>query len=386
MNIFNINQNILYGIGIMTGTSCDAIDISLVKFEYFDDLKLSLIKFKSKSFPLNYAKKVKEIIENKISIQEISQFNFYYSYLIADSVKEFIESEQINYFDIDFIAIHGQTLWHNPTPSNFMGKKISSTYQAVNLSAIAKILKKPIIGDFRSGDIALGGQGAPLVPIFDELFFQDESKDTICLNLGGIANITVVPNKKSKKEVIAFDIGPANTLIDLVASQYFDKNYDEDGDLAKQGKLDQSLLKIMLDDEYFILPPPKSTGREKFNIKFIDNSLQKLNYRVKPIDLLRTLTELTAITIANSINKLELEIPRLIISGGGRNNKFLIELLSENLNKVEIKNIEDFGIISESKESVAFAYLGWLFLMQRNGNLPSVTGAIQKTILGTLAI
>jgi anhydro-N-acetylmuramic acid kinase len=386
MNIFNINQNILYGIGIMTGTSCDAIDISLVKFEYFDDLKLSLIKFKSKSFPLNYAKKVKEIIENKISIQEISQFNFYYSYLIADSVKEFIESEQINYFDIDFIAIHGQTLWHNPTPSNFMGKKISSTYQSVNLSAIAKILKKPIIGDFRSGDIALGGQGAPLVPIFDELFFQDESKDTICLNLGGIANITVVPNKKSKKEVIAFDIGPANTLIDLVASQYFDKNYDEDGDLAKQGKLDQSLLKIMLDDEYFILPPPKSTGREKFNIKFIDNSLQKLNYRVKPIDLLRTLTELTAITIANSINKLELEIPRLIISGGGRNNKFLIELLSENLNKVEIKNIEDFGIISESKESVAFAYLGWLFLMQRNGNLPSVTGAIQKTILGTLAI
>jgi anhydro-N-acetylmuramic acid kinase len=386
MNIFNNTKKILYGIGIMTGTSCDAIDISYVEFNEESFLKISLLDFFSIKLTNEYANKVKEIIENKISIQDISQFNFYYSKMIVDAVMEFISKKQINYSEVDFVAVHGQTLWHNPIPTNFLGKEIISTYQAVNLSFLAKYLGKPVIGDFRSGDIAFGGQGAPLVPIFDSFFFKAQDKTTICLNLGGIANMTVIPFDKSDSEIIAYDIGPANTLIDLVSSKYFGIQFDENGDLASQGTLDKELLTIMLDDEYFKLLPPKSTGREKFNAKFIENALQKLNYQVKPIDLLRTVTELTATTIANAINDLQLNSSRLVISGGGKNNKLLISLLLQKLSNVEVKNIEDYGISSEAKESVAFAYLGWLFLKMQNGNLPSVTGATNSTILGTLAI
>lgn len=386
MNIFNDTKKILYGIGIMTGTSCDAIDISYVEFNEESFLKISLLDFFSIKLTNEYANKVKEIIENKISIQDISQFNFYYSKMIVDAVMEFISKKQINYSEVDFVAVHGQTLWHNPIPTNFLGKEIISTYQAVNLSFLAKYLGKPVIGDFRSGDIAFGGQGAPLVPIFDSFFFKAQDKTTICLNLGGIANMTVIPFDKSDSEIIAYDIGPANTLIDLVSSKYFGIQFDENGDLASQGTLDKELLTIMLDDEYFKLLPPKSTGREKFNAKFIENALQKLNYQVKPIDLLRTVTELTATTIANAINDLQLNSSRLVISGGGKNNKLLISLLLQKLSNVEVKNIEDYGISSEAKESVAFAYLGWLFLRMQNGNLPSVTGATNSTILGTLAI
>ncbi len=386
MNIFNNTKKILYGIGIMTGTSCDAIDISYVEFNEESFLKISLLDFFSIKLTNEYANKVKEIIENKISIQDISQFNFYYSKMIVDAVMEFISKKQINYSEVDFVAVHGQTLWHNPIPTNFLGKEIISTYQAVNLSFLAKYLGKPVIGDFRSGDIAFGGQGAPLVPIFDSFFFKAQDKTTICLNLGGIANMTVIPFDKSDSEIIAYDIGPANTLIDLVSSKYFGIQFDENGDLASQGTLDKELLTIMLDDEYFKLLPPKSTGREKFNAKFIENALQKLNYQVNPIDLLRTVTELTATTIANAINDLQLNSSRLVISGGGKNNKLLISLLLQKLSNVEVKNIEDYGISSEAKESVAFAYLGWLFLRMQNGNLPSVTGATNSTILGTLAI
>lgn len=386
MNIFNDTKKILYGIGIMTGTSCDAIDISYVEFNEESFLKISLLDFFSIKLTNEYANKVKEIIENKISIQDISQFNFYYSKMIVDAVMEFISKKQINYSEVDFVAVHGQTLWHNPIPTNFLGKEIISTYQAVNLSFLAKYLGKPVIGDFRSGDIAFGGQGAPLVPIFDSFFFKAQDKTTICLNLGGIANMTVIPFDKSDSEIIAYDIGPANTLIDLVSSKYFGIQFDENGDLASQGTLDKELLTIMLDDEYFKLLPPKSTGREKFNAKFIENALQKLNYQVNPIDLLRTVTELTATTIANAINDLQLNSSRLVISGGGKNNKLLISLLLQKLSNVEVKNIEDYGISSEAKESVAFAYLGWLFLRMQNGNLPSVTGATNSTILGTLAI
>lgn len=386
MNIFNNTKKILYGIGIMTGTSCDAIDISYVEFNEESFLKISLLDFYSIKLTNEYANKVKEIIENKISIQDISQFNFYYSKMIVDALMEFISKKQINYSEVDFVAVHGQTLWHNPIPTNFLGKEIISTYQAVNLSFLAKYLGKPVIGDFRSGDIAFGGQGAPLVPIFDSFFFKAQDKTTICLNLGGIANMTVIPFDKSDSEIIAYDIGPANTLIDLVSSKYFGIQFDENGDLASQGTLDKELLTIMLDDEYFKLLPPKSTGREKFNAKFIENALQKLNYQVKPIDLLRTVTELTATTIANAINDLQLNSSRLVISGGGKNNKLLISLLLQKLSNVEVKNIEDYGISSEAKESVAFAYLGWLFLRMQNGNLPSVTGATNSTILGTLAI
>ncbi|MGB9701883.1 MAG: anhydro-N-acetylmuramic acid kinase [Candidatus Kapaibacteriota bacterium] len=379
-------KKILYGIGIMTGTSCDAVDISYVEFNEESLLKISLVDFFSIKLTNEYSNKVKEIIENKISIQEISQFNFYYSKMIVDAVMEFISKKQINYSEVDFVAVHGQTLWHNPIPTNFLGKEIISTYQAVNLSFLAKYLEKPVIGDFRSGDIAFGGQGAPLVPIFDSFFFKSKDKTTICLNLGGIANMTVIPFDKSVSEIIAYDIGPANTLIDLVSSKYFGIQFDKNGDLASQGAIDKKLLAIMLDDEYFKLLPPKSTGREKFNAKFIENSLQKLNYLVKPIDLLRTVTELTATTIANAINDLQLNSARLVISGGGKNNKLLISSLLQKLSNVEVKNIEDYGISSEAKESVAFAYLGWLFLKMQNGNLPSVTGATKSTILGTLAI
>lgn len=377
------SKNSLKGIGLMTGTSCDGIDISLVEFNESTSKLLKVLATETSDFPIEAAEFVSKIIATKVSISEISQYNFYLSQLFAERIIEFLNFNGIKKADVDFIAVHGQTLWHNPSPEIFLNKNISSTYQAINLSAMAKLTGIPVIGDFRSGDIALGGQGAPLVPIFDYDFFSSNEKDRILVNIGGISNLTYIA--KGSKEILAFDCGPGNTLIDLASRKYLSQKLDINGENAKVGNLNEPMLSLLLADNFISAYPPKSTGREKYNEEFLEGVINQLDFEIDVKDILRTLTEFTAEAIRINIEKFCSEEYEIIISGGGRNNKFLMELLKSKLFKSEFKEIEDFGIPSDAKESIAFAYLGWLFLKGKQGNIPTATGAKFSTLLGVIA-
>lgn len=385
MKIFT-DKNPLVGIGIMTGTSCDGIDISAVKFNENSNEFLELVAFNSLPLPKEIAGFVQKCSQNQVQLSDVSQFNFFLSQIFADAVKDFLTFNNLKEDEIDFIAVHGQTIWHNPLKILFWGREVISTFQAINLSALSKLTGIPVIGDFRAGDIAFGGQGAPLVPIFDKKFFQSKIENTICLNIGGISNITFIPKENSSLDFKAFDCGPGNVLINICSKKYFGLDYDKDGEIASKGKIIQPLLNELLNEDYILMPPPKSTGREKFNLEFILNSLKELGYTPEPIDILRTFTEYTAEVISQNIIQFTDSNSRIIVSGGGRNNLFLMKLLREMLPKSEFIDIEDFGIPSDGKESIAFAYLGWLFLKGLPGNIPTATGASKETILGCLAI
>lgn len=371
------------GIGVMTGTSCDAIDIAAVKFN--NEIKdLSVFKTKSFQFPNEYKSLVEHLQNHKITVADISHFNYYYSKLITNALLDFIKDLDNT---PDFIAVHGQTLWHSPTPLQFYGENVSSTFQSVNISYIAKQTNIPVVGDFRSGDIALGGQGAPLVPIFDYFKFASQETGHICVNIGGIANLTILPKNADIDETIAFDCGPGNGLIDIWSQKMFSVPYDKDGNLAKKGNFNSEFFGSLLkNDTFFSQQPPKSTGKDYYNINFITNALNKLTKEISPYDVINTLTHYSAYLISESIQKYSDPSFEIIISGGGSQNKFLIDCLQNYLPNYEINTSDVYGIHPNYKEAIAFAFLGYLFLNEQNGNIPSVTGARKKTILGTLAL
>lgn len=408
-------------IGIMTGTSMDCIDVSLCEFIIQDELissklitsnkqrakpKINLIDFKEYDFHSDFKSKITELInsnsENINTIKEMSALNFYLADIFAECVFDILNANNLSSSAIDAIAVHGQTIWHEPSGSEFLGQNVSHTYQIFNGSALAKKTDIPVIYDFRIGDVALGGQGAPLVPIFDFNYFNEKDKINALLNIGGIANVTFL-NSDNPNIVVAFDTGPGNMLIDYISKKYFNKKYDKNGDFASNGKVIDNLLDKLLSHEYFVKLPPKSTGRELFGEKFIENFLQEY-FKIEVVDeqqkydIIRTVTEFTIQTI---ISQIELylknnennshSLNKLIISGGGTFNSCMIERIkTEFENSVLFKNtkvhlIDDFGINSMSKEAIVFAYLGYLFLQNLPGNMPSVTGASKETILGVIA-
>ena len=402
-------------IGIMTGTSMDGIDVSISDFEYNSNSnfeksefitkpKITPIAFEEFEFNHNYKSKIKSLINESTHIKYISALNFYLAEVFADSVNQILTKYKIKPNEIDAIAVHGQTIWHEPKGNEFIGQHINHTFQAINGSALAKLTKIPVIYDFRSGDVALGGQGAPLVPIFDFNYFSELDKNIAVLNIGGIANVTLL-NSKVKSKVFAFDTGPGNMLIDFVAHKYFGLDYDKNGELANEGLIDYLLLEELSKNEYFEIKPPKSTGRELFGEMFLESKLSefkvKHNYEIDKYNLIRTVTEFTIQSICTQITKFsnlktnskleKTKLDKIIVSGGGTNNSFLIERLKEvfesnnSHNGLNILISDELGVKSQSKEAIAFAYLGYLFLVGEKGNLPSVTGASKETILGVIA-
>lgn len=363
-------------IGIMTGTSMDGIDLALVDFKS----KIDLIHFKEYKFPVGYKEKIKSIIKNP-NLPEISTLDHYLAHLFAEKIELFLEDFKIQKNEITAVGIHGQTVWHQPKSIEFLGQNILSTLQLCNIAVLSTITNMKVIGDFRSADIAMGGQGAPLVPIFDYDFFKSDTKNRVILNIGGISNLTILNKEKSEDEVIAFDTGPGNCLIDEITKSFFQKEYDKDGKLAKKGKILYSMLNQLLDLDYFEMEPPKSTGRELFNLNLIQDFINE-----DPYNLLRTLTELTAKTIADNIKKYSPNCDELIISGGGYKNSFLIELIKTKLESVKVFSTDDFELPTDAKEAVCFAYLAYLNIKRKTGNLPKVTGSSRKVILGVSSV
>jgi anhydro-N-acetylmuramic acid kinase len=375
-------------LGLMTGTSLDGIDLAFVRFwtDSLGEHNFQLLAKGEYSLPNNYAEYILDKLENGSSFGEVSSLHFAISEIYSEAINTFINDNKVNKSEIDAVAIHGQTVWHEANGRVLFGKKTYSTLQLGSGSVLSKLINLPVVSNFRDGDLALGGSGAPLVPIFDYNFISDKNSDRIALNIGGMANLTYLKSGGSEDDVLAFDSGVGNVLIDMACQKLFNKKYDKNGTIAKSGKLNNDLFNHLLKDKYILLKPPKSTGREYYSREYFNNILNKLiENNINKIDLITTLTHFTAYSISENIKLFLDENVDVFVSGGGAKNNFLIELLREYLPKSTIYNSREININPDFKEAICFAYLGWRTFSGLHGNMPSVTGASKSTILGTIS-
>ncbi len=383
----------LQAIGLMSGTSADGLDVAHVNIRPTGEQQAEFTV--KEFFTWSYPTEIKNLILNVAApnggnIEDVCRLNFFLGHLFSNILNDFLKKENITPRQIDFIGSHGQTVCHLPAKEMLHGIQFASTLQIGDPAVIANCTGILTVGDFRVADMALGGEGAPLVPIFDYLYFRQTGKNRLVLNIGGIANISYLPDQCSFDRVLAFDTGPGNVLIDSLTRHFFGEPFDRNGNLAQQGKIVKSLLAHLLADEYFTRWPPKSTGREKFAGPVLADILAVVaREKISPADVIATVTELTARTIYDaSQNFLPVTglIDELIVSGGGSDNQFLMTRLSSYFPQSRIVRSDDLGLISEAKEAICFAMLGYQTLAGFTANLPSVTGAARPTILGKICL
>src|SRR5580704_7656813 len=331
--------------GLISGTSIDGIDVAIV------DIADTIQVVSTKTIP--YKPKVRETILSVSNAQTntatIARLNFLLGELFADALRQ----AGVPLDTIDLIGSHGQTIFHEGEPIEFLGHRIASTLQIGEAAVIAERTGIETIADFRPADIAAGGKGAPLVPFLDYQLFRHSELARIALNIGGIANITVIPADAKPEEVIAFDTGPGNMIMDALIPPF-----DRDGERARAGRVNEAQLDKLLNDPYYQRDPPKSCGREQYGNIAID---------------IATALELTVRTIALAIERYP-ATKEVIVSGGGAHNTYLMERLRRTL-KPRVTTTAEFGIDVDAKEAILFAVLAYQTHMRRAGNLPSATGA-----------
>jgi len=292
--------------------------------------------------------------------------------------------------DVDLIGSHGQTIHHLPFAEPLAGIPTSGTLQIGEPSLIAKRTGIITIADFRAADMALGGQGAPLVPFLDFMFFRSTESTRGVLNIGGISNLTVLKKNGTLSDVVAFDNGPGNMVMDALAQQFFNKVFDEGGDLANRGKVSPDLLNELLQHPYFAKPIPKSTGREEFGAAYCAALIQRATQlQLSPLDMIATATALTAETIARDARLLEKrfgKIDELIVSGGGMHNRTLMTMLQERFAPAKVTTTTNYGLPGDAKEAILFAVLANETVCGYAGNVPSVTGARAATVPGKICL
>ncbi|MBU0559373.1 MAG: anhydro-N-acetylmuramic acid kinase [Bacteroidetes bacterium] len=379
-------------IGLMSGTSVDGVDTALVEIENSGvNTKLSLIGFCESPFPNGLKEFILKNCSNESSrIEDISQLNFLLANVYAESVKNLLANLNFSADQIDLIGSHGQTIYHHPKKKNLFGFETASTLQIGDPSVLAKLTGITTVGDFRVGDVALGGQGAPLVPYFDYILFHSHDKNRALLNIGGISNFTILNKVKGVEEVLAFDTGPGNMMIDNLMQKFFDKPFDENGQIAESGKINDDLFTRLMEQDNFIeTPPPKSTGREYYGSEFLVELLNEFK-KVSSEDWLYTVTMFTAFGIYRNYKKFveaDTQIDELIVSGGGAKNRFLYNALHKYFgNGIEIKVIDEIGISSDAKEAICFAVLANETICGNPSNIPLTTGATRPTILGKICL
>jgi anhydro-N-acetylmuramic acid kinase len=306
----------------------------------------------------------------------------------ADAVLEICRLSNIDVSQVDLIGSHGQTIHHLPVTARSYNKAIKSTLQIGEPAVIANRTGCTTVANFRYADMALGGEGAPLVPYFDYLQFKSNESNRIILNLGGIANITILKKNCTDADVLAYDTGPGNMVIDALIKKFYNREYDEDGSTALKGKISEQLLSILLKHPFFKKAIPRSTGREEFGNLFVEQVLAAGNkLQLRPEDIIATVTELTACSIAQSLKFSPLQIEQvdeLIVSGGGIHNQAIMKSLSRYFYNSKILRTDDFNIPGDAKEAICFAVLANETIAGNRANLPSATGAKQQTILGSV--
>jgi anhydro-N-acetylmuramic acid kinase len=377
-------------VGLMSGTSMDGIDAALVRISGpGDNPRVRMLAFLKSTYPPDLRQRILRIATGKpTSSGEISQLNFLLGELFAEAALRVCRKGRVPPTQLAVIGSHGQTIYHQGFPRLESGRRVASTFQIAEPAVIAARTGVPVVADFRPADMAAGGQGAPLVPLVDYLLLRRPRQGTVALNLGGIANITVIPANAKPQEVFGFDTGPGNMVIDSLVRHFTRgrKTYDAGGQQATRGKVIEALLAEILRHTFFRRPPPKSAGREQFGQEFVEKYF--LRHRgARPEDLLRTATELTARTIADALERFvfpRAQVHRLIVSGGGAHNQFLVRRIRELLPQVSVDLSARYGPPVDAKEAIAFAVLADRTMHGLPGNLPAVTGARKAVVLGKI--
>jgi len=380
-------------LGLMSGTSADAIDVALARISGAPPhLNAKLLSHTSISFPPQLRKEILRVAEQQpISAGDLSQLNFRLGETFAEAALTACRRFRVATKKIALIGSHGQTIFHQGRPVPYLGRPTASTLQIGEPSIIAARTGITTVADFRPADIAQGGQGAPLVPYADYLLYRHEKLGRVSLNLGGIANITVIPAAAKPAQILAFDTGPANMLIDALVAHFTHnrQRYDKDAGLAQQGRANPALLNELMRDPYLKLSPPKSTGREYYGRTYVKRVLALgRRQKAKPNDLIRAATIFTALSIVEALNRFVLpktEIHQLIVSGGGAHNPLILAQLAAALRQIEIVRSPQLGVPEDAKEAFAFAILAYETLHQRPSNVPSATGARRPAILGKIS-
>lgn len=385
-------------VGLMSGTSMDGVDAALVEITgASENPSVRLLAFLTAPYPPRLRQRLLEIASgSSTDSSEIGRLNFLLGEIFAEAAQRVCRQARVVPAKLSVIGSHGQTLFHQgragPALKGRGGRgrppdpRTGATLQIAEPAVIAERTRVPVVADFRVADVAAGGQGAPLVSLVDFLLLRDARQGIVALNLGGIANVTVIPANAKPDEVSGFDTGPGNMVIDALVRRFSQgrKSYDAGGHWAAQGQVLEPLLAELLRFRFFEQRPPKSAGREEFGPQFVEKHFFRSNH-ARHEDLLRTATELTVQTIARALQRFVLRrvaIQRLVVSGGGAHNRLLVRRLKELLQRLDVRLSDDYGLPSDAKEAIAFAVLADRTLHGLPGNLPRVTGARCSTILG----
>lgn len=378
-------------IGLMSGTSADGVDAALVRISgYGIKTKVQQIGFCFLPFEEKVRSRILTLADGKNGgTKEVCQMSFLLGELYAEACLQLCAETNTEPSDIDFVGCHGQTVYHLPNAEHYLNRPICGTLQIGEASVIAEKLGCPVVSDFRVRDIAAGGLGAPLVPYTEFLLYRSEERTVALQNIGGIGNITLLPQGCTMEQVIAFDTGPGNMVMDAVTSLLTKgrMTYDEDGRLAGQGHVDSRLLKYMLQDAYLKETPPKTTGRERYGGEYVQDLLAyaaKLNVGLN--DVLATATRFTAECIRWAVDEHCTPRPEwLIVGGGGSLNPVLMQHIRDCLPNCRVMVNEELGLDSNAKEAVAFAILANETLFASCNNVPSATGAAHPVVMGKIS-
>jgi len=380
-------------LGLMSGTSCDGLDMALVQVEGHSlDTNFHLLAAQTNPFSMQQKTALLDFIKSPhVSLQSISQMNFYLAQIWAEMIGQFLRNQNLPVDTIDLIASHGQTLWHQPQSQTFIDRAVTSTLQMGDPAVLAQLTGITVIGDFRVADVALGGQGAPLIPYFDWIYFSRFNSDLLILNIGGISNVTYIPADGVFERIMAFDCGPGNMLIDQAMQHFYEKGFDRDGTVAYSGRISQDLLNDLLAMDHFIeQSPPKSTGREHYSSAFFHQLIQHAEQgHIQTQDIIHTLTEYTAFAIHRNYQRFiepSHPVEQLIASGGGADNRFLMERLQDYFHPVKVSRVQDFQLDEAYKEAIGFAVLANETLHGLPSNVPAATRARRPAILGKICL
>jgi anhydro-N-acetylmuramic acid kinase len=390
--------------GVMSGTSADGIDVALVRVSegVSEDSKRTAKRGRGRprhtrfrllghsAFP--YPRAVRNVVLNTMnashaSVGDLARLNFLLGELYADAV---LAAQRKFRVRAELIGCHGQTIFHQGEPQRFLGRRIAVTWQTGEGAVIAARVGVPVVSDFRPADMAAGGKGAPLVPFLDYFLYRDERVGRIVQNIGGIANLTAIPARAAPRDIVAFDTGPGNMVIDAVTERLFGKPYDRDGRIAASGAVHQEIVSAILRQSFFQRRPPKTAGREEFGREFARTFLARCG-RIAKADVVATATALTTRSIGQALQKFVARRGRgyseFVVSGGGAGNATLLAMLANELRPMglSLRLSDEFGLPSAAKEAAAFALLAFETWNRRPSNVPSATGARRGAILGKIS-
>lgn len=382
------SKNSVLVCGLMSGTSLDGVDAALVRLgRDRNGVSISRVAFLHKPFPGGLkALLLKNSTREESNVENIARLNFLLGEISADAVRDVARKAGIAPSRIALIGSHGQTISHLPNAQRLFGKKIAATLQIGDPSVIAARTGILTIGDFRVADVAVGGQGAPLVPYFDWLVFRSRSRNRVLLNIGGIANLTLLPAGCPLDKVRAFDTGPGNMIVDMLMRRLYGRQFDMEGRTALSGNVVTSLLAGVMKNKYFRRPLPKSTGREEFGSGFVSDFLKRAGKATKR-DIIATASMITPLAVYDAFKRYarwNRSADDVIVSGGGVRNKFFLTALRELFGEGVVKTTDEFGIPAEEKEAICFAVFAYETLAGRAVNIPAVTGAKRRVVLGKI--